>query len=519
MTSWVFWLSAGFAPFLLFLVGVGIKFLLDEPDHTQWLDDKEVNSPDFFIDWLVTHNKGKHGDVLTYGVLDLSDSVSRDVRKEIDGNDRYEFVTTVLDLQADEYERMQANIRDEIESDRGSFLERLDQLRRLSLSEPRELTLAPLLDVGSNIDPNQFDALTNCADEFSDWWSHHRDVVASVVPTISTNFFSEIRGEETTEAELQELLKSKQIAGYFVIPENVSDAVTELVFVSRSDRLKTPVLTLVNWYRSIVTNALRKNRSLAAGVAPNWLGYGMTRTTISTEKLATDRATPSKRDYPNYFLWVLIYVMVVLYSIGMQSLSLSVVEEKSSKLMDQLMSNLNPSELLDAKVWGNSLVHLTMLGIWIVLFALFLEIPWSQNLGSFDEMFQFFFQPSVLVHFLLFNLLLYGFYGYALTAISSSYDHVKNARRTMGFFIIFLVFPFAFSAISVQFTSSELILNGLSLIPPCIPYIMVARSTTTLPDWPMYLAIFAVMIFSIGVVRLLSITPFAVGIGGEGKRL
>ena len=293
----------------------------------------------------------------------------------------------------------------------------------------------------------------------------------------------------------------------------------ELVFVSRAGRLTAPVLALVNWYRSVATNTLRKNRSMAAGVAPEWLGYDVARTTISTERLETDRTTTGKRDYPKYFLWALIYVMVILYGVGMQSLSLSVVEEKSSKLIDQLMSNLNPSELLDAKVWGNSLVHLTMLGIWIGLFALFLEIPWSQNLGRFDEVFQFFFQPSVLIHFLLFNLLLYGFYGYALTAISSSYDHVKNARRMMGFFIIFLVFPFAFSAVSVQLTSSEFILNSISLIPPCIPYLMVARSTTTLPDWPMYFAIVAVMIFSIGVVRLLSIAPFTVGIGGEGKRL
>ena len=519
MTSWVFWLGAGAAPFMLFLFGVGVKFVLHEPVHEQWLDDLEVNSPDFYLDWLVSRHNGSLPKVLSYGVLDRSDSISRDVRYEIDRNDRYEFLTTLLDMNSDDFQEWQEQITDESMSETALFLEKLEHLRTLSINEPRELTLEPFLGRGLSNSPNQILEARAFAQEFSAWWSLHHDVVPSVIPAISTNFFQETNAEAISESELQALLKSKEIEGYFVFPQSINGEITEFAFVSRNDQPPAQVLAMVNWYRSVTTNVLRKHKSLTAGVAPDRLGLDIARTTIATEELTANTATKSQRSYPKYFLWALIYMMVLLYSIGMQSLTLSVVEEKSSKLIDQLMSNLQPSELLDAKVWGNSFVYMTMLGIWIGLFALFIAVPWSKNLGSFEDMFQFFFRPNLIVHFLLFSLLMYGFYGYALTAISTAYDSVKNARKVMGFFVIFLVLPFAFSAISVQFTSSELILNGISLIPPCIPYLMVARSTTTLPDWPMYLAIVAVMLFSIFVVRLLSITPFAVGISGEGKRL
>ena len=142
----------------------------------------------------------------------------------------------------------------------------------------------------------------------------------------------------------------------------------------------------------------------------------------------------------------------------MQGLSLSIVEEKSNKLIDQLMSNLQSSELLDGKVWGQSCVYLASLGIWIGLFFVFLNVPWSQNLGAFADIYEFFFRPSVVFHFLLFSLLLYVFYGYAFTAILSSYDNVKNTRRTMGLFIVFwyflLLFPLFLFHFHGQISSS-----------------------------------------------------------------
>ena len=518
LTSWGFWLGVGVAPFLLFLIGVGVKYVLHEPVHEQWLKDKQVNSPDFFLDWLESRYNGSPK-VLTYGVLDLSDTISSEIRNEIERIDRFEFLTTVLDMNSADFQAWRVKFTDESKFETAGFLEKLENFRTSSISVPRELSLEPLLDRGSNKIPSQFNQSSDFARDFSAWWSRHRDVVADVAPAISTNFFQESDADVRLEAELQALLESDEIVGYFVIPKIVSGETTELIYVSQNDRPHARVLAMVNWYRSVATNVLRKQQSLISGVTPDKLGLSIAHTKIRSEELSATKSTKSQRNYPNYFLWALIYMMVLLYSYGMQSLSLTVIEEKSSMLIDQLMSNLHPSELLDGKVWGNSFIYMTMLGVWIGFFALFSEIPWSQNLGGFEDMFQFFFRPILVVHFLLFSLLLYVFYGYALTAISTAYDSVKNARRVIGFFIIFLVFPFAFSAVSVQFTSSELVLNGISLIPPCIPYIMVARSTTTLPDWPMYLAIVAVMLFSIFVVRLLSITPFSVGVSGESKRI
>ena len=519
MTSWMFWLGAGAAPFILFLIGVGLKFFLHEPVHTQWMDNQSLEDPEYFLDWLVARNKNSRPDALKFGVLDLSEDISQSIRDEIERNDRYKFLATMLDMNKKEFENWQAKMRGELATGRGSMLEKLKKLRSLSIRGPRVLALDPLIDLGINNDLGPSNEFGNFPDEFSTWWSNHRDVVAPSIPAMSTNFFKEFNPEVTTEVEFQALLKSEEIEGYFVIPEHVGGNILELQFISRNAQPNELVAALINWYRSVTTGALQKRRLLTSGVSQETLGFGMTRTTITTEKLLPDQVFKSERNYSIYFRFWLIYAMVILYGLGMQGLSLSIVEEKSSKLIDQLMSNLKPSELLDGKVWGHCCVYLTLLGIWIGLFFLFLKVPWSQDLGRFADMYEFFFRPSVVFHFLLFCMLLFGFYGYALTAILSSYDDVKNTRRTMGLIIVFLVFPFALPAIFVPITSPELVLNGISMFPLCSPYLMVARSTVALPDWPMYIAIVAMMVFSIGVIRQLSITPFAVGISGDKNRI
>ncbi|MYF37651.1 MAG: ABC transporter permease [Gammaproteobacteria bacterium] len=519
MTSWFFWLGAGAAPIILFLIGVGIKFFLHESEPAQWMDEVEVKRPEYFLDWLADRHKGSNPGARTYGVLDKSDGLSLDIRTEIERNDRYQFLTTVLDMDEGGFQNWKQQITGETLSDSAPFLKTLESLRTLSRDEQKELVLDPLISFGSSNSSEYADKLGNFVEEFFDWWSLNREQIATDIPTISSNFFQETAADVPSEADFQTLLRSNEIEGYFVIPETTGGDITDLLFVSRNEQPSSHTFALINWYRSVATNVLRKQRFLSAGIDSEVAQLDLIQTSIAMEELSTDERMKSVHTHPRYFLWALLYFMVLLYGVGMQSLTFSVVEEKSSKLIDHLMSNLTPGELLDGKVWGNSFVYLIMLVIWIVLFAVFVQIPWSKDLAGFSEAFSFFFNPSVVVHFLLFNLLLYGFYGYAVTAISSNYENVKNTRFVMGFFMIFLVLPFAIPAISVQFTSSDVILNGICLMPPCIPYMMIARATTTLPDWPMYLAIMAVMLFSIGVVRLLCVAPFTAGIGGEGKKV
>ena len=519
MTSWVFWLSAGIAPFLLFLFGVGFKLFLHEPVHTQWIDNQSVDSPEYVLDWIVSRNKNSHPNTLTYGVLDLSESLGQDIRNEIERNNRYEFLSALLDMNDEEFESWLAVMQDELAKDNESFLNKLKKLRSWSISEPTILALESLVTVGTNDSLGLSEELRDFPTDFSTWWSIQHDAISPSIPAMSANFFEETDAEVSTETEFEVLLKSKVIDGYFVIPENVLNGVSELKFISRNAQPNELIAALVHWYRSVTTDVLQKSRFLTAGGSPEQLVLGMTPTIITTEELLTDQTAKSEREYSTHFRFWLIYMMVILYSIGLQGLTLSMVEEKSTKLIDKLMSNLTPSELLDGKVWGHSCVYLATLGIWIGLFFLFLKVPWSHNLGGFADMYEFFFRPRVVFHFLLFSMLLYVFYGYAFTAILSSYDNVKNSRRTMGLILVFLVFPFAIPAMFVPITSPELILNGISLIPLCTPYLMVVRSTVALPDWPMYIAIIAVMVFSIGVVRLLSITPFTLGISGDGQRV
>lgn len=206
---------------------------------------------------------------------------------------------------------------------------------------------------------------------------------------------------------------------------------------------------------------------------------------------------------------LMIYMSILLYG---QMIGRSVVTEKSSKIVDVLLSSVKPVQLMIGKIFGVGLAGLLQYGIWIVMAVITLLL--SQNIFNFNLPQQL--AISNFVYLGVFFMLGYILYGALWAAIGSASEDEQHLGQLSVPFIIFLVVPITLMTAVINDPNSTLSVLA-SFFPLTAPIIMLARITTgTVPFWHIAVSIFLLLLSIILFIRLSS-KIFKTGILMTGK--
>lgn len=199
-----------------------------------------------------------------------------------------------------------------------------------------------------------------------------------------------------------------------------------------------------------------------------------------------------------WFNRVLPFVFVSLLMIGVmmggQSLLTSTIEEKSSRVIEVLLSAVSPLELMAGKILGQMGVSLVVLGLYLAIgmiallsFALF---------GLFN--------PWLVLYLIIFFLISYLVIGSLMAAVGSVVNELSEAQSFMTPIIMIVVLPVALAAPIANDPTSRLALV-MSFLPPMNTFGMLLRMTSSTPPpaWQVWLSI------GIGVASVLGAIWFA----------
>jgi ABC-2 type transport system permease protein len=184
-----------------------------------------------------------------------------------------------------------------------------------------------------------------------------------------------------------------------------------------------------------------------------------------------------------YLLWVAIFAIA-------QMLLTSVIEEKSNRIIEVLLSSVTPGELMIGKLLGIAAVGLTMIAVWI---ASFVAVALWQAAGAVTsgaaggEMAQV---PSdiatllrttwMLPAFAVYFLLGFLFYAGLILALGSTCNTLKEAQSFMGVIVMFLMVPLLTMTYIPRDPNGPLA-TALSWFPPYTPFVMMNRVTADPP--------------------------------------
>ena len=227
------------------------------------------------------------------------------------------------------------------------------------------------------------------------------------------------------------------------------------------------------------------------------------------------------------FSGILIYFFIFLF--GSQVMR-GVIEEKTSRIIEVIVSSVKPFQLMMGKIIGIALVGLTQLLLWVVLtFSIvsIFQVSFSGNLpsnkteilstnnplqqidaekninldnGKINEVFEAIFSidyATIILSFIFFFLFGYLIYAALFAAIGSAVDSESDTQQFMLPITIPLIFSIVMAQVIIQNPDGPLAF-WLSIIPLTSPIIMMIRIPFGVPAFDLILSMTLLVLGFIG---------------------
>jgi ABC-2 type transport system permease protein len=265
-----------------------------------------------------------------------------------------------------------------------------------------------------------------------------------------------------------------------------------------------------------VSHALLRSRLQQQGVSPPEINSLLKSIDIQRLQVKDGKAIESngqKSFWAAYCMMFLLYFSVTFYGLNVGR---SVVEEKTSRIFEVLLSSVKPESLMIGKLLGVGAAALTQLGIWFAVASVYAGSQLAAKAGV-HGLASLGIQPIQITFFLIYFLLGFLFY----SALSAGLGSAMSTEQEMNQFQIIIVLPLiiAFTLFSYVLASPSSALSvGLSLFPPCTPLIMCLRMGVQMPPmWQLVLSV-VLMVLAIYIVLWIASRIYRIGILMYGKR-
>ena len=321
--------------------------------------------------------------------------------------------------------------------------------------------------------------------------------------------FSDLRDSLNARVE------SKEIDGYVVLPPDVLDSGL-IVFRARN----IGSFAVMRDLRAAGNRAVQGERLRTAGIGAPAVAALIAPVKVDEARITAggeERGGALSTFLSAYVVAFLIYLMTTIYGVAVMR---SVLEEKTSRIAEVLMSTIRASHLMAGKIIGVGSAAVAQVLIWAALVALI--VSQSGRLGERfavpDPVVQAL-QVEPLTGFLLFVYFLLGFFLYAsiFATVGASVTSEQEAQSVQFLALIPLIAPLLFL---------ESILNAplgptattLGIVPFTAPIAMPMRmASTPVPGVEIAVSI-ALLLVGIMAVAWVAGKIYRVGILSTGKR-
>ncbi len=298
-----------------------------------------------------------------------------------------------------------------------------------------------------------------------------------------------------------------------VIPANAfegSDA--KMTFYSRSS---TDLFTQERM-ASVANRAIQRQRLTGRGIDPNVVDT-LTRE-VPFDSVQLSRSGQQKKGSEANFIIGFIFAALLIipsFIYGLETMR-GIVQEKSERIVEVLISSMSPRELLTGKILGVAAVGLTQVTVWLSLIAAVGAFGAASALMAGFDISQFL-RPMVFVYFALFFILGYLTFVciYAIAGAACNTD--KEAQQLVAPIQMVMMLPWFIMFVIITNPDSPLSV-ALSMAPVYGPITMFVRTLVSEPPvWHILVSI-AVSIATIAVFFYVTAKIFRVGILSYGKR-
>lgn len=302
-------------------------------------------------------------------------------------------------------------------------------------------------------------------------------------------------------------LFSEKINGLIYIPDS-SFKNKDLQYYSKISKNQEVFNKLNKQINNALINIYFKGKSLTE----DEIGYIRSSVEFSSFRISSDQI--EKEGYGNqiisFLLSFLLYLSLIILG---QTMLRNVVQEKSNKVAEVLLSSLSAKELMSGKIAGTTVTGVIQMIIWLLPVIFTASTSWfmlPQELLFSISLYK------ILFFIITYSLGLVTYLG-LFAAAGAIVDNDQDAQSMIWPVMILIMIPF-FISISLQSNPGSIIGRVSSLVPFASLIVMPAR--IALVDVPVYEILLSVFINILTLIFVVIISGkiYRLGIIATGKK-
>ena len=316
---------------------------------------------------------------------------------------------------------------------------------------------------------------------------------------------------------LSNLVESKRLNGFLIIRD-------DLVQTGRAEYQASNLgMQTIETLQRTLGKLVVKVRLEQKGVNPVVVDWAQIRVALDQKKISHGKAvsdSATQSFFTAYLMAILLFMAILLYGVNVMS---SVLEEKTTRIIEVLVSSIRPFQLMLGKILGAGAVSFFQFVIWGVSARVLLSLrgPIARALGADPAQIQTMSLPhipgatlAVFIAFFLGGFLLYSAMFAAVGAMSSNEQEARQAQQP----VTYLLMISYLSILGLTNDPSSTFARTLSLVPFTTPIATPVRWTAgSMPMWELVTSLVILAVAIIGVTWIAA-RIYRVGILMTGKR-
>jgi len=315
-------------------------------------------------------------------------------------------------------------------------------------------------------------------------------------------------GIDETKKALSAEVTEGTLEGYLVVPADIAEKGSATYFGKKVSNVRS-----LERIEKALTETIVAQRLGKQGLEYGAITEMLRRAKIETVQVGKggEKAKEFERTFITSFIFImLLYMSILLWGMAVQR---SIIEEKSSRIVEVLLSSLRPFDLMAGKILGVGAVGLTQNGLWGI-FAIGIS-SYALASGMLAQYVSF--TPATIIFFVLFYLLGFLFYATLFAGIGAVCNTDQEAQQLQTPVVMCLAFTIIV-AMAVMQNPDGTFATVLSMIPFFAPILMFMRINILMPPaWQVALSV-AILIASIFLAGVVAAKLFRIGILMYGKR-
>ena len=317
---------------------------------------------------------------------------------------------------------------------------------------------------------------------------------------------------------LTQLVGAKQLDGFLILTDAVVETGTAEYRASNVSSFRD-----VAELQDVLARLAMAARLERQGVDPALVGRAQLRISLETKKISGSTTTGESAAQSfalAYVMGVVLFLVITIYGVNVMS---SVVEEKTTRIVEVLVSSLRPFQLMIGKVLGVGAVSIFQFVLWGLGAKLLLSQRQAllAGVGGAEEARQVFQMPhlsaatlGVFLGYFLGGFFLYSAMYAAVGAMSSNEQEARQAQQP----VMFLLMIAYVSMFGLTNNPESTYAVTLSLIPFTAPIAMPVRwAASTVPAGELGASL-GLLAAGIVAVTWMAARIYRVGILMTGKR-